>query len=165
MKRTIRQNVFETNSSSMHTVTIKGKININPNIYTTGDCIKLELDEYGWSGDPCDDFRSKLAYALSMVLNTEYPDYRYYYEDFIIDQEIMEGLDGYKLILDAINKYCPCAKIIIKKRRGFYPYGYIDHQSYEYYHSLRDFLEDWNVDIERFLFDDNVVVYILNDNG
>lgn len=159
-----RKNVFETNSSSMHTVTIRGKRNINRN-YRIEDTIGVYLDEYGWDGDPCNDFMSKLAYAMAMVLNTEYPSFDSYDDDFVVDQEILEELPGYKTLIDAIREHGYCEKIVIKRRNGaYYPYGYIDHQSCEDYSSLRDFLDDWHVDAEQFLFDDNVTVWIDNDN-
>lgn len=164
MKRAIRSNVWETNSSSMHTVTVRGKRNIN-NYNHINNIIEVYLHEYGWDGDPCDDFMSKLAYAMSMVLNTEYPSFNSYDDDFVVDQEILEELPGYKTLINAISEHGYCEKIVIKRWNGhYYPYGYIDHQSCEDYHSLQDFLDDWNVDAERYLFDDGVVVWIDNDN-
>ena len=162
----VRYNVWETNSSSSHTVTVRGKRNIDKYRYTQPNrIIKVKLDEYGWHGDPCDSFQSKLAYALSMVLNTEYPYFEYWDENFVIDQDTLEKCEGYQIILNAIQLHMDVFGILIERNRGYYPYGYIDHQSCESYHSLQDFLDDWNVDIERFLFDDGVVVWILNDNG
>lgn len=161
-KKVIRQDVFETNSSSCHSVSVRGK-EIN-NHYRIDDVMEVTLDEYGWSGDPCDDFKSKLEYALSMVLHTEYPNFNHYDEDFEVDQNILEQLVGYKTLLNAIRLHGSCEKIYINKTHGYYPYGYIDHQSYEHYNSLQEFLDDWNVSAERFLFDDGVVVYIDNDN-
>ena len=163
MKRVIRYNVFESNSSSMHSVSIRGNGDLNEHYHSDG-VIKIKLDEYGWRGDPLYDFYDKLPYAMLMVLYTEYPGFKYYDNDFTIDQEELEKLSGYKTLLEAIRKHGDCEKIIIKKQNGFYPYGYIDHQSYEDYGSLADFLKNWNIDAERFLFDDNVVVYIDNDN-
>lgn len=165
MKRVIRRCAFETNSSSSHTVTVRGEWKSNPNsIYINSDVITIRIQEYGWDGDPCDDFTSKIAYAMCMILMTEYPDFNYYDENCEVDHDVLESLDGYKLLLDAINKHGSCKKIIIKRNGYYYPYGYIDHQSCENYNCLKDFLEDWNVDAERFLFDDDVVVWIDNDN-
>lgn len=162
MKRVLRYGMWETNSSSCHTVSVRGKG--SPYYLHFDGIIETTIDEYGWSGDPCDEFNSKLSYALCMVLTTEYPDFHYWDENFTIDYDVLEKLDGYKAILAAINKHGKCEKIIINKNGYYYPYGCIDHQSYEGYKSLQDFLDDWNVDIERFLFDDNVIVLIRNDN-
>ena len=165
--RVVRNNIWETNSSSSHTVTIRGMKNLNEHYKTSSAIIEVKLDEYGWSGDPCDDFYSKLAYALSMVLHTEYPGFDYWDDRFVVDQDILEECAGYQSILKAIQGHFNCCdRIVIRKRIGaYYPYGYIGHQSYEDYGSLQDFLDDWNVDIERFLFDDGVTVWISNDNG
>lgn len=164
MKRVIRNCVFETNSSSMHSVSVRDNRSIN-NYYIPEKVIKIKLGEYGWDGDPLCDFHDKLSYAMSMVLHTEYPGFNIYDDYFVVDQEELEKLNGYKTLLEAIRKHGDCEAIVIKKGRGFYPYGYIDHQSYEDYSSLADFLKDWNVDAERFLFDDDVTVYIDNDNN
>ena len=165
MKRTLRFNCFETNSSSMHTVTMVGKSDIN-NDYKYDEEIEITLDEYGWNGHPCDDFLSKLAYAMSMILHTEYPGFECWGDyGFTVDQDVLENLDGYNIILNAINNHFRCEKIVIEKNGAYYyPYGYIDHQSCEDYSSLQDFLNDWDVDAERFLFDDSVIVLIDNDN-
>lgn len=165
MKKVVRKNVWETNSSSMHTVTVQGKWTPRVCLDTPPDRIlKVHLGEYGWAGNPRYHFGGKLSYAMSMVLHTEYPGFNQYDEKFMVDQDTLEELPGYKAILAAINKYAKCDAIEIKRRDSRFPYGYIDHQSYEDYKSLQHFLDDWNVDIERFLFDDNVVVYIDNDN-
>lgn len=164
MKRTLRFNCFETNSSSMHTVTVRGKRKINEDWIKDYGVIHVVIDEYGWSGYPCDDFMSKLAYAMAMVLMTEYPGFSCWDEVFTLDQDTLKSLAGYNTILDAINLHSKCEEIVIEKNTAsYYPYGYIDHQSCKY-SSLQDFLADWNVDAERFLFDDDVIVWIDNDN-
>ena len=163
MKRVIRNGVFESNSSSMHSVSVRGERNLNEYYHPDG-VIAIKLDEYGWEGDSLCDFYDKLEYAMSMVLHTEYPGFNHF-NKFTVDQDELESLEGYKLLLDAIRKHGDCERIIIKKRNSYvYPYGYIDHQSYEDYSSLADFLKDWNIDAERYLFDDDVVVHIDNDN-
>lgn len=169
MKINIRNLVFETNSSSIHTVSIKGEFspdNILINVPRNIVCIVCYLDEYGWYGSPCNCFILKLEYAMSMVLHTEYPNFEYWNENFVIDEEILHNLEGYKMLLNTINTYVKnCNEIKICRRDGyFYPYGYIDHQSCENYNCLQDFFDDWDITPERFLFDDNVVVYISNDN-
>lgn len=165
MKKNIRNSVFETNSSSVHTVSIKGDFDTFSIAFGSKEIV-LYLQEYGWSGPPCCGFFQKLSYAMSMVLHTEYPNFNIWDDDFYIDEDILEKLNGYQLLLNTINIYNKnCKKITIcRNDDAFYPYGYIDHQSYEDYHCLQDFFDDWNITVERFLFDNNVVVYISNDN-
>ena len=163
MKRVIRDNAFETNSSSMHTVTVRKNRGLST--FRIGREIRVILREYGWHGAPCGDFYSKLAYAMCMILMVEYPNFEYWNEWFELDQDILEGLPGYQLLLKAIREKADCERIVIDRNGTSYPYGYIDHQSYEDYKCLKDFFDDWEIDAERYLFDDGVEVLILNDNG
>ena len=170
MKKVIRDGCFETNSSSMHSVTVRGKYEYNndrvPMTIDDDGYIGVWTDEYGWYGDSCDTWYTKLGYAFCMVLITEYPDDVIYDNNAVVDQEVLEKLQGYQTLLAALKEHnSSCKGIYIYRDKGsFYPYGYIDHQSCEDYSSLQEFLDDWNVDAERYLFDDNVVVMIDNDN-
>lgn len=165
--KVVRNNIFESNSSSSHSVSIRGKAKYN-DLPPKNEEITVYPKEFGWDGPPCDDFNSKLTYAMQMILHTEYPESIVYEDNKYVDQDILEQCEGYQLLLKAIQKYTPtCKRIVIKREKaggwGWYPYGYIDHQSCNYY-SLADFLNDWNVDVERYLFDDDVIVHIDNDN-
>jgi hypothetical protein len=85
--------------------------------------------------------------------------------------------DGFKLINDAVADYCNCDGIWIDSNMKMDCYewdgtthiyfdhdGYIDHQSFEGYKSVQDFLDDYDLDITQFLFDDGVCVITDNDN-
>lgn len=107
MKKVIRYNAFETNSSSMHTVTVRGKRHIDDyykssikrSIDEDGNIITT-LDEYGWYGEPLTNFWEKLPYALLMVLYTEYSGFDYYNDNFTIDQD--EGTSS--MYIDLVTK-------------------------------------------------------------
>ena len=166
MKIVRRKKVFETNSSSCHSIAIYGKpdycVNFSTDSYGN---ITVELGEYGWNGDPLDDFYSKLAYAISIVLHTEYPGFNNYDSDFYVDDDTLRECPGYQAIVDCICQVKDCEGILIKREdNDFYPYGYIDHQSYEDYKCFQDFLDDYGIDLYRFLFDYNIGVNIDNDN-
>ena len=83
--RTIRQNVFETNSSSMHAITVPAFLNttkqeieemLEPYKTKDGYYIEVELDEDRMKGDPfnCrhnelhDNFMDKFLYAYGTML-------------------------------------------------------------------------------------------------
>ena len=81
------------------------------------------------------------------------------------------------MVEDVICKYCNCEGIKLKgefevKRGSWdgkeYYYldfdGYIDHQSHEDYSCLQDFLDDYGVTIEEFIFSPNVILHTDNDN-
>ena len=180
MKFAIRKGVFETNSSSTHSVTIVGK---NPGydhtltIQDLPDITELkvneeydkvisEFGEFGWGPDCFNSIKLKLSYALTMVAETEA-------KHINSSNEYFETV-GFKMINDAIADRYHCKGVLVSsdieiKKYGNESYidieGYIDHQSYEYYNSLKDFLDEYGIDIDTFLFDKNVVVFILNDNS
>ena len=163
MKKEIRELVFETNSSSVHSLSIKGDYDGNV-VGAFPDTVECLLGEYGWGYDRLYYVYNKLCYAMAMVLYTEYPDFRYCDQDFVIDENVLQELEGFKLIKKTVeSKGCKELKVVIKEN-SCYKYGYIDHQSYEDYNNLKDFLDDWNITLDRFLFDDGVSVIIDNDN-
>ena len=62
--RIIRENVFESNSSSMHTVSVRGERDVRWTSINDNSVISVELDEYGWSGPTLYTFIEKLEYLL-----------------------------------------------------------------------------------------------------
>jgi len=162
MTRKIRSNIFETNSSSCHSISIhKGNRFFypynDPYYFCKDGFLHIKLAEFGWGPDEFCDFYNKLRYALCMVMETEYENYDELFDDFYF-------LPGFKLIEEVVKEKCNCDGIIIEPLKGYYKYGYIDHQSTEDYSCLQDFLDDYGLNIERFLFDENVVMVIDNDN-
>lgn len=68
--KTIRNNVFETNSSSMHNVSISNELAVGDHSGTT-----LFVDasgDYGWSGPLVETPEQKLDYAIVAYLSREY---------------------------------------------------------------------------------------------
>ena len=152
---------WETNSSSSHSLAYSNEC-VNDLVVVDGT-ITTDTDEYGWVGDPCVTASEKLEYATVMLLMTEYPYFEYWDENFKVEQAVLESLDGYKLLLEAINEETACNKIVIKRDDYCsFPYGYIDHQSCEY-ESLASFLHDNGVNAHDFLFG-KCEVLIDNDN-
>lgn len=104
---------WETNSSSSHTLVYSMEC-INDLVVVDGT-ITIGTDEYGWVGDPCVTASEKLEYAAVMLLMTEYPNFEYWKENVKVKQEVLENLEGYKLLLEAINKEVKCNKIVIER--------------------------------------------------
>lgn len=171
MRRQIRRNVFETNSSSMHSLTIKkGKTN-SSNLYIGNDNkVEIDFGEFGWEICNYSNQYSKLQYILTMCACTEG-------HSCITPEEFYET-DGFKSISNAIASHCNCDGIRIKdgclrtKHENYYSNedyldfdGYIDHQSCEDYSSVADFLEQNNISsVEEFVFNDGIIVHTDNDN-
>lgn len=81
----IRQNIFETNSSSSHSLVYKvnsctgelaeSKLNHDIQLYDfykddpKNGILAIHFGDYGWVGDPCDDFRSKLSYLMTQTVH------------------------------------------------------------------------------------------------
>lgn len=175
MKRQIRKNVFETNSSSTHSVSISNR----NSFYYDKDCLKnyiewdnkvhVEFGEFGWEREYYYSPYSKLQYIVTMLAETEG-------RKITAADELFET-NGFKLINDAVATYCNCDGIWIDSEIKMNSYewggkiesylshnGYIDHQSYEDYNSVQDFLDDYNIDITKFIFDEGVCVITDNDN-
>lgn len=173
MKRTVRYGVFETNSSSMHSLTV-GDGYIFPasslKIETIDNRVCVEFGEFGWEIKDYYDPINKLSYLLTMVAETEchgLPNKEEFYET-----------EGFKLIDEAIADYCNCDGICIDENdisikewnydgethKYFDHEGYIDHQSCEDYKNLKDFLDYNGCDAIGFIFNEGVVLHTDNDN-
>lgn len=171
----VRNGVFETNSSSTHSVSISHK---NSNYYNENclesyidydDKVHVRFGEFGWECESYNTPYEKLQYAVTMLVETE--------GNNVTSVDDLFETDGFKLINDAVASYCNCNGIWIDSEMKISSYewygkthiyidheGYIDHQSCEGYSSVQDFLDDYGVDITKFIFDDCVCVITDNDN-
>lgn len=173
--RQIRKNVFETNSSSTHSVSISSK---NGGYYDStalnafieyDNKVHVKFGEFGWEIEDYSLPYNKLQYIVTMLVETEGND--------VSCVEDLFETDGFKLINDAVADYCNCDGIWIDDDMKLDSYtwggkthyyidhnGYIDHQSYEDYKSVQDFLNDYHLDVTQFIFDNGVIVHTDNDN-
>ena len=173
----VREQVFETNSSSAHSISVHGKSSLAHNyldiiheIDEFGE-LEVELGEFGWGIDYYTDALTKLQYALTMVYEVEVDSdvknclsqvwnfYALYESDKDKIKEAFYETEGYKEIADLLRRTCGVEKLTVCNFDG-----YIDHQSSEDYRSLNDFLNDWDIDLEDFIFSENVTLRISNDN-
>jgi len=110
--KNIRKGVFETNSSSMHSVHIeKGDVpylTIEPD--ENGE-ILIEYGEFGWGPDTAHSPREIASYCLTA---TQYTSDEQASMEML--REVMEEHTGAKV------KFC-------EQENEYYPKGYIDHQS------------------------------------
>lgn len=103
---TIRKSIFETNSSSTHSVSIfplETDVPVNELV----DHIILGVGEYGWGVDHFHDTFTKLDYLAVEI------------ED--------EDDDTWKFLMNVVKKYYPNITFTLAEKRTK---GYIDHQSY-----------------------------------
>ena len=115
MKRQVRRNVFETNSSSMHSLSIaKRGITEYLHVDECTNKVVTEFSEFGWGYDEYNDPETKLSYLVTMIGESR---------NCYSIEEIYETND-FKKINDVVSARCECDGIEIKNVNG-----YIDHQS------------------------------------
>jgi hypothetical protein len=182
----IRKNVFETNSSSMHSLVISEGFTSGRN--NSFDFDFLTFGEFGWGYEELSLPVDKASYVLTYIQYTmgkgegtydrEFPSY----SGFLNREDYQEAVtEYYKKLFDAVvnSDHCVWLLEMIKKETGkkaeilpcddYYPLGYIDHQSL--YPSI--FAENgyWSEDKETFkenmkniIFDNKFKIVIDNDN-
>ena len=145
----IRQETFETNSSSTHAIAI-----IKDNGYKIPKKINFNFGEFGWEYNVYRNTNDKASYLYTMIqyFDTSYiPGYNKKDEYIAKIEEYLdkEGIN-YKFEEYRINDY------------GWYDNGYVDHGC-----NNPDIIEDILEDKEtffRFLFDERSYVSTGNDN-
>ena len=169
--RKIREKVFETNSSSVHAMELVPSEydEIDKPDYHYEEC-EVPFCEFGWSGS-CDTWKEKLAYLVQMVWETipysekQDPEASMWCtegNELANAISILEKHEDYKRIKDLVCKHINASEL------KWYGEGYIDHQSYEDYDNLEDWLKSNNVgtsdyDIIQFIFGKSSIE-ITNDN-
>lgn len=145
----IRQGVFETNSSSTHSITI-GSSN-----YYIPDITKLNIQtgEYGWEIDTYYGLNYKASYALTYAVDVN-PIYVDMLRDVILDAIpnciiTYNGLE-YDEFFDKVNN----------DKDYFWELGYIDHQSFDDV----EFIFNSYDNLYNFLFSNNSYFKTDNDN-
>jgi hypothetical protein len=150
----IRNMVFETNSSSTHSITLRGLKDdyIIPN-YT----LRVAFGEYGWEQERYDAVRDKLSYAFTMI-QYKIPEGKDLYFE-IINSEYA------KWICEMVKDFCGQEIEINKNNSIYYPCGYIDHQSTDI---LDDFWSDdeneFKKNMKEFIFNSKYGFVTDNDN-
>lgn len=164
---TIRRNVFETNSSSMHSISyspkkanaqldleqVKGEYN--------GRTIVGTFGEYGWGYDVLCSLEEKLSYVLTSI--------RYF--DRTVDEDNVDALEALKAskyyvwLAEMFHEYLGCKLDVQLNRDDYYTMGYIDHQSTD---TLTDYIKDdedhFKMSVMQLLLDDSYTIVIDNDN-
>lgn len=122
----IRKGVFETNSSSMHSICFDG----NSNFAQYNKPICGRFDEFGWGYDILSTAEEKLSYVLTYLVSnyniTKNLSYKNSWNNYVNYEELLK------------NKYFIWLNEIVKDYTGFDIHlthgiedeaGYIDHQS------------------------------------
>ena len=177
-----RIGVFETNSSSSHSISLDTR-DINnlkcslPVDNIDGEkVVTMECGEFGWGPEQFNDAYTKLSYLLTYIFTfDEYIDLDEKklsrqiknmdptkYLDFFVKKQYInyKKYEYFKLLEEIIFDICN-AKLIVKISRGFNHFGYIDHQST---HIAQKFLKRSKNEIMNFIFNPRSVLIIDHDN-
>ena len=142
-----RSGIFETNSSSSHSITIanSGILSGTLLVDKKGVC-RIFPGEFGWGPETYYDAETKASYAFTFAKTCA-----------------VANSSRYLAMLSKVVKKHTGARVVKFCKIGdeYWPYGYIDHQS-------SDVCEDAFLDeitLRRFIFDKHSVLEINNDNG
>lgn len=160
MKRKIRKGMFETNSSSVHSIVIESLDTLDdfPPVDEDGK-VRISPDEFGWEyGGNYSGVQKKLSYLATIICQR----LGCWGEEDMLEE--IEDDDDFQLVNDVIINYMKCdGWEIVKREDSFHPWGYIDHQSY--CGSIRATLNEFSgISLPYFLFSSDVVLVIDNDN-
>jgi hypothetical protein len=152
MRVTIRKGVFETNSSSVHTLAI------SPDNYVAKsypEKLKFACGEYGWMYEYLDSPEEKASY-LWTYLATQYCKWG-------DNKALEEGLDLKQKIVDTLASHGIEAVFEnVEEGTSYYDYGYVDH-AYDWGDTLINIINDPDR-LMTFLFDSNTYIVTCNDN-
>jgi len=143
----IRNGMFETNSSSSHSIIMGSGV---PDYILPDELpnlIRVEPNDFEWGPEPpTNDFMTKLSYLMA---------YAGYYDD---DKEKLSQLED--IVEDFTNRD---VEFIPRKQSDDYygTYGHIDHQSFDV---AREIFESGKYSIINFLFNKKAYLVIDHDN-
>lgn len=160
-----RSNIFETNSSSTHSLALCLKpINEYAKVvYLNGDGkYHLKFRNFEGEVEQITSLEDKIAFLLQLSMQGS--GY-YYYQDSDISQEDLEDtyeqlydLDLFKKIEELLILHNPsCRGMVVDDVRG-----HIDHQTSSEYYRGEDFLEDYDISLEKYLFG-NIILLANHD--
>lgn len=136
---TIRKGVFETNSSSTHSICIAANVDL-----IIPESVHFEFGEFGWEEDRLDTMSEKASYLYTGLYGTGRED------DF---ERVIEWLTQSGIEVTRQEK----------TNDDIFEYGYVDHA-----HDLKDFLDSVLDDKDRlfrYLFSPFSFIVTGNDNS
>lgn len=165
----IRAGVFETNSSSVHSLVIRGhSLLYRPE---AGGILEGQFGEFGWGPETLRSWQERLSYVLTFIQYLV-PEGELSAEDRSWEQ--FQQSTHFRWLREMISDYCGCGLSIEPREDNYCPLGYIDHQSapYEGDDALLSILpehergeeEAFKSKMRDLIFDDRFWIIIDNDN-
>lgn len=122
MKKQTRTGVFETNSSSTHSLVLCESNNLLPQPFsdniTEQGVVTASAGEFGWNEETFTSVYDKLSYLYTDAM--QYADGN--------DEPNPAENEKLRMIVDAVKDHTGCV-VGFAKSGGYWDYGYIDHQS------------------------------------
>lgn len=168
--RLVRNGVFETNSSSAHSLAYKNtvlrdydykpsedlclsikelRLTEKPKEYEMYSYMPLYFDEYGWGYDVLRSPAEKLSYLMSSVY--QYKTWGVIKEDSFFKQ-VIQWLSELDIVVELPEEYGESSEVD----------AYVDHQSWNVV--TKDMFQT-KEDLLTYLFNNDIVIYIENDNS
>ncbi len=141
--KTIRNAMFETNSSSVHTITL-GVGDYTPSRLPLDKhgTITIYPGEFSWGPSVFTDAATKASYALTYIKTVSKSD-----SELKLLEQVIRSVTGKRVKFSADGD------------DDVWPWGYIDHQSV---HTLKPIIQEKA--LQRFIFDPSSQLIIDNDN-
>lgn len=146
--KVIRNGVFETNSSSMHSLSIGDR-----DVISTPSKLFVTLKTYGWGYDVLKTPSEKVSYLMSLVASNH--GFSTYYDKSATEDDFFE-IPEIEHILDVL-KSKGCELYLSRDSNG--DFGDVDHQSSMPMYKFLD-----GVSLDEFIFNSKYSVIIDNDN-
>lgn len=144
----IRKGVFETNSSSSHSLTIESTSFLMDSLIPEQGVVTIEPGEFGWEWKRFNDAETKASYCLTGAL-------------YVADRET--ALNNLREVIQAQTL---CNEVVLIEPSDDWDspnYGSIDHQSWED-GQFNDLLFD-KEELHNFIFNKNSWLFLGNDNS
>lgn len=148
--KVMREGVFETNSSSTHSICISDKQAVLDTLpIDENGVLNVYPDEFGWGVEDYNNAPMKAAYCLTWLKADGYENVCPRKNDEELFVKVLKDVTGAKTV-----RFIPASD------GDFYPYGYIDHQSDGV---CAEAFKDYDT-LKNFIFNPESVLYIDNDN-
>lgn len=150
----IRRSVFETNSSSTHSVVVSAGEFIPDMLSVVDGVCEIHSGEFGWGYDRFRDASAKAAYCLTWLKSGMDPTGEK--EAMLIN--VVKRVTGAREV-----RFVPEFTPETKREGDYYDWGYIDHQSLENGGPGAEAFASEGY-LERFIFHPKSILIIDNDN-
>jgi hypothetical protein len=164
MTTQIRKSVFETNSSSTHSIHIDDGKYVSDLIFVDNDeVLRIYPGEFGWEVEDYYDAASKASYCMTYLYQCAQrysKDYKESWYDF--SGHLQKWLN---MLTEVLKEETGASKVEYRQNDDkYYPYGYIDHQSAQGDRDTCGPVFESKETLRNFIFNPNSYLHTDNDN-